>query len=71
MIVSLGFCGYKKSHPLEEYVNLYIGFNPKNEVFKQSEEFKLNALVKFMDDVLEDLMSIYREILTEAENTLG
>ena len=66
----LGFCGYKKSHPLEEYVNLYIGFNPKNEVFKQSEEFKLNALVKFMDDVLEDLMSIYREILTEAKKTL-
>ena len=47
-----------------------IGFNPKNEVFKQSEEFKLNTLVKFMDDVLEDLMSIYREILTEAMKTL-
>ena len=66
----IGFCGYKKSHPLVEYVDLYIGFNPNNEVFKLSEEFKLNALVKFMDDVLEDLMSIYREILREATKTL-
>ena len=66
----LSFCGYKKSHPLEEHVNLYVGFNPKNESFKQAEEFKLNALVKFMDDVLEDLMSIYREILSEANKTL-
>ena len=66
----LSFCGYKKSHPLEEYVNLYIGFNPKNEAFKQAEEFKLNAIVKFMDDVLEDLMSMYREILSEANKTL-
>ena len=65
----LSFCGYKKSHPLEEHVNLYVGFNPKNESFKQAEEFKLNALVKFMD-VLEDLMSIYREILSEANKTL-
>ena len=66
----LSFCGYKKSHPLEEHVNLYIGFNPKNDAFTQSEEFKLNAVVKFMDDVLEDLMNMYREILSEATKTL-
>lgn len=66
----LSFCGYKKSHPLEEHVTLYIGFNPKNEAFKQAEEFKLNALVKFMDDVIEDLISMYREILSEATKTL-
>ena len=45
-------------------------FNPKNDAFTQSEEFKLNAVVKFMDDVLEDLMNIYREILSEATKTL-
>lgn len=66
----LSFCGYKKSHPLEEHVNLYIAINPKNEAFTQSEEFKLNAIVKFMDNVLEDLMNIYREILSEATKTL-
>jgi DNA-directed RNA polymerase subunit L len=66
----VNFCGYKKSHPLVEYVDLYIGFNPNNEVFKLSEEFKLNALVKFMDDVLEDLITIYREIGKEATKSL-
>jgi DNA-directed RNA polymerase subunit L len=66
----LSFCGYKKSHPLEEYVNLFIGFNNKNDAYKQPEEFKLNALVKFMDDVIEDLISMYREILSEATKTL-
>ena len=66
----ISVCGYKKSHPLEEYINLYIGFNPNNDVFKQTEEFKLNSLVKFMDGVLEDLMGIYREILNEAKKTL-
>jgi DNA-directed RNA polymerase alpha subunit/DNA-directed RNA polymerase subunit L len=66
----LSFCGYKKSHPLEEYVSLYIGYNPKNEAFSQSEEFKLNTLVKFMDDVIEDLIGMYREIMTEATKVL-
>ena len=66
----LSFCGYKKSHPLEEYVNLFVGFNPNNDTFNQSEEFKLNALVKFMDDLLEDLITMYREILSEATKTL-
>ena len=66
----LSFCGYKKSHPLEEHVSLFIGFNPKNDAYNQSEEFKLNALVKYMDDVIEDLISMYREILSEATKTL-
>ena len=66
----LSFCGYKKSHPLEEFVTLYIGFNPNNEASTKSEEFKLNALVKYMDDVLEDLMSMYREIISESMKVL-
>ncbi len=66
----LGFCGYKKSHPLEEHVNLFIGLNPNNDVYNQSEEFKLNAIVKYMDDLIEDLISIYRDIQTEATKTL-
>ena len=66
----LSFCGYKKSHPLEEFVTLYIGFNPNNEASTKSEEFKLNALVKYMDDVLEDLMSMYREIISESTKVL-
>jgi len=64
------FCGYRKSHPLEEYINLAVGLNPKHDIFDTSEEMKLNAMVKFMDDVTESLISIYREIGREAMKSL-
>ena len=66
----LNFCGYKKSHPLEEYITLYIGFNPKNNIYGQSEELKLNSLIKFMDEICEDLISMYRDIGKEAMKSL-
>lgn len=66
----ISFCGYKKSHPLEEYISLYLGINPSNEVFGKSEEMKMNALVKFMDELIEDLLSIYKEISREAMKSL-
>ena len=66
----LNFCGYKKSHPLEEYITLYIGFNPKNNIYGQSEELKLNSLIKFMDEISEDLISMYRDIGKEAMKSL-
>jgi len=64
------FCGYKKSHPLEEYISLYIGLNPSNNVYGKSEELKLNALVNYMDNVLENLITIYREIGKESMKSL-
>jgi len=66
----LNFCGYKKSHPLEEYITLYIGLNPKNDIYGKSEELKLNTLIKFMDEVIEDLSSMYRDIGKEAMKSL-
>ena len=66
----VNFCGYKKPHPLEEHISLYIGLNPSNNVTGKSEELKLNAIVKFMDDVVEDLIIIYREIGKEAMKSL-
>lgn len=66
----INFCGYKKSHPLEEYIHMYVGLNSNHSVFNKGEEMKLNAIVKFMDDVLEDLISIYREISKEAAKSL-
>ena len=66
----LNFCGYKKSHPLEEHISLYVGLNPSNNVYGKSEELKLNSIVKFMDEVLEDLITIYREIGKEATKSL-
>ena len=66
----VNFCGYKKSHPLEEHISLYISINPENKVYGKSEEMKLNALVKFMDEVIEDLITMYREIGKEAMKSL-
>ena len=66
----ISFCGYKKSHPLEEYISLYLGLNPSSEIFGKSEEMKMNAIVKFMDEVIEDLLSIYKEIGKEALKSL-
>ena len=66
----LNFCGYKKSHPLEEYISLFIGINPTHDTFNKSEEMKLHVIVKFMDDVIEDLISVYRAIGTDAKKSL-
>jgi DNA-directed RNA polymerase subunit L len=66
----ISFCGYKKSHPLEEYISLYLGLNPSSDIFGKSEEMKMNAIVKFMDEVIEDLLSIYKEIGKEALKSL-
>jgi DNA-directed RNA polymerase subunit L len=66
----VNFCGYKKSHPLEEYINLYIGLNPQHIICKSSDELKLNSLVKFMDNVIEELLTIYRDIGKEAMRAL-
>jgi len=66
----ISFCAYKKSHPLEEYINLYLTLNPENEVYGKSEEMKMNAIVKFMDEVIEDIKSIYRLISKEALKSL-
>jgi len=64
------FCGYKKSHPLEEYISLFVGISPNHDISNQSEEMKLNAMIRFMDDVTEDLISIYRKIGKEAMESL-
>ena len=66
----INFCGYKKSHPLEEYISLYLGLNPSSNVIGKSEELKLNAIVKYMDDVIEDLITMYREIGKESMKSL-
>ena len=47
-----------------------MGLNPSNEVFGKSEEMKMNAIVKFMDEVIEDLLSIYKAIGKEANKSL-
>ena len=55
----LSFCGYRKGNPLEEHINLYVVINPSSNVHGKSDELKINALVKHMDDVIEDLITTF------------
>ena len=66
----LSVCGYKKSHPLEEHVTLYMSFNPQHEASDKTDEMRLNAMAHFMEQVTEDLIKIYRDIGQEAQKQL-
>ena len=41
-----------------------------HDMFSKSEEIKMNAIVRFIDDVIESLISIYRDIGKEAIKSL-
>lgn len=64
------FCGYKKSHPLEEHILVYLGLNPTVIGSDTSEEMKINQMIKFLDEITEELMGMYRMIGIEATKML-
>ena len=66
----VNFCGYKKSHPLEEYITFTFALNPSNKTFGKSEESKLNAIIKYIDEVISDLVKHYELIIDEANKSL-
>ena len=66
----VSFCGYKKSHPLEEHILLYLGLNPTVIGSDTSEEMKINQMIKFLDEITEELMGMYRMIGIEATKML-
>mgnify|MGYP002034195686 CR=1 FL=1 len=66
----INICSYKRSHPLEEHIILTISINPENKVAKNNDEAKLNAIVKFLEDVINDISSIYDEIISVSEKLL-
>ena len=66
----VNICSYKRSHPLEEHIILTISINPKNKVSENNDEAKLNSIVKFLEDVINDINSIYDEIISVSEKLL-
>ena len=66
----VNFCGYKKSHPLEEYITFTFALNPSNKTFGKSEESKLNAIIKYIDEVISDVVKHYELIIDEANKSL-
>lgn len=60
----ISFCGYKRSHPLEEFITLTIGVNPQNPAVEgKTDEQKVTAIVQSLDNILEDCSKIYDEIM--------
>lgn len=66
----LSTCGYRKAHPLEEYIYLIISLNPVNKVFSQSSDVKVNTIVKFFEEVSNDLIQLFTEIIKESQKSL-
>lgn len=66
----LNICSYKRSHPLEEHITLNISINPQHKISKNNDEAKLNAIVKLLEDVINDINSIYDEIISVSEKLL-
>lgn len=66
----LNICSYKRSHPLEEHIILNISINPQHKISKNNDEAKLNAIVKLLEDVINDINSIYDEIISVSEKLL-
>ena len=54
--------GYKKPHPLEESINLYVSLNPNHKLSKDTELHKLQGLVTFLMDQLDILRDMCKDI---------
>jgi len=66
----VNICSYKRSHPLEEHIILTFGINPKHKLFISTDEVKLNAIVKYLEDAINELSTIYDEIISVSEKSL-
>lgn len=60
----ISFCGYKRSHPLEEFITLTVGVNPQNKAVEgKTDEQKVTSIVQSLDNIIEDTIKIYDEII--------
>lgn len=66
----INICSYKRSHPLEEHIILSLSINQEHKISDNNDEVKLNAIVKFLEDALNDIASIYDEIISVSEKLL-
>ena len=66
----LSVCGYKKPHPLQELIVVYVSLNPKHKIGKENEARKFQLITTFLMDQLEELKNILKELLEVARKTL-
>jgi DNA-directed RNA polymerase alpha subunit/DNA-directed RNA polymerase subunit L len=63
-------CGYKRTHPLEETIIVYLSLNPRNKVFKSNETQKTFVIINTLREACDGLINIYSLIKDQAEKEL-
>ena len=63
-------CGYKKTHPLEEIIIIYLTLNINNEISKSNTNQKIFHIIKELQETCDHLINLYALIKKEAEKEL-
>jgi hypothetical protein len=63
-------CGYKRTHPLEEVIILYLSLNPRNKIFKSNETQRTFVIINTLREACDSLINIYSLIKEEADKEL-
>jgi len=66
----LSTCGYKKRHPLNDYVDFYVSLNPDNKIFDSSNDQKIIAMIQTFQEACGNLIECYSVIKKQAEDNL-
>ena len=62
----LQFCGYKRPHPLRNEIFINVMIKPN----ENSEPQRVNSIIKFFVDAIEDLMQLLKTFKETAEKKL-
>lgn len=62
-------CGYKKVHPLEDWIKLIISLNPSNKIIKETEMNKFQMLITFLIEEIETLKQQFKTIVKISESS--
>ena len=64
----LKLCGYKKSHPLEESIKLYVSVNPKHKIMKENEQNRFQKITSFIMDEIENIHQELKVLLEACDS---
>ncbi len=65
----LSFCGYKKTHPLENIIKIIVSINPEHKVMKENEQNKFQKVTVFIMEQLDALKEDYKILKKECEGS--
>ena len=63
-------CGYKRTHPLEEVIIIYLSLNSGNKIFKSNDTQKIFSIISTLKEACDGLINIYSLIKDKAEKEL-